>query len=126
MKKRPEEHQASTREDDFMVQFFRRWSAFGGGPAEDIMVNFGISKHEYEDRLYDLACSNRIRRYPPEVKDLILTFCSSRRFRRRGSHQRLLVVSATSETSHETSAPRPTPQELQDANPIPPCLHCDA
>ncbi|MDH6288092.1 hypothetical protein M2275_002998 [Rhodococcus opacus] len=28
------------------------------------MVNFGISKHEYEDRLYDLACSNRIRRYP--------------------------------------------------------------
>ena len=47
-----------------MVQSFRRWSAFGGGPAEDIMVNFGISKHEYEDRLYDLACSNRIRRYP--------------------------------------------------------------
>lgn len=110
MTNRPEEHHASTREDDFMVQFFRRWSAFGGGPAEDIMVNFGISKHEYEDRLYDLACSNRIRRYPSEVKDLILTFCSSRRFRRhRGAHQRLLLVSASSDTSNETSAPLPTP-----------------
>ncbi|SEE81197.1 hypothetical protein SAMN04490220_8459 [Rhodococcus jostii] len=106
---KPEELQANTREDDFMVQFFRRWSAFGGGPPEDIMVNFGISKREYEDRLYDLACSSRIRRYPQEVKDLILTFCSSRHFRRhRGTQSRLLGVSAFSEASHETHAPLPT------------------
>ena len=104
MTNRPEDH-ANTRDDDFMVQFFRRWSAFGGGPAEDIMVNFGISKREYEDRLYDLACSNRIRRYPPEVKDLILTFCSSRQIRRhRSAPQPLLVAFTAPEPSHEMSA----------------------
>lgn len=76
------ERRTSSHEDDLMVQFFRRWSAFGGGPEEDIMVTFGIPKQEYEDRLYDLACSNRVHRYPPEVKQLIVTFCSSRLSRR--------------------------------------------
>ncbi|MBW4818409.1 hypothetical protein [Rhodococcus qingshengii] len=109
MTNNPEEHHANTRDDDFMVQFFRRWSAFGGGPAEDIMVNFGISKREYEDRLYDLACSNRIRRYPPEVKDLILTFCSSRQLRRhRSAPQRLLVDFTSPEPPHDMSALLPT------------------
>lgn len=100
------ERLTGSREDDFLVQFFRRWSAFGGGPEEDIMVTFGISKQEYEDRLYDLACSNRVRRFPPEVKELILTYCSSRpRHRHHGGPRHAADVPIAS-SFRESPGPR--------------------
>ncbi|PBI86869.1 hypothetical protein BKP42_63190 [Rhodococcus erythropolis] len=34
------------REDDLLVDFFLRWSVFGGGPEEDILVSFEISKQK--------------------------------------------------------------------------------
>lgn len=64
-----------TREDDLLIQFFRRWAPFGGGPAEDIMVTFGITRSDYVQRLYTLACGSHIRRYPTEIKRQILRYC---------------------------------------------------
>jgi hypothetical protein len=34
-----------------MLEFARRWSPYGGGDAEDILVEFGIGEREYFQRL---------------------------------------------------------------------------
>lgn len=34
-----------------ILGFARRWYLFGGGSAEDILVEFGITEHEYFRRL---------------------------------------------------------------------------
>lgn len=42
------------RERERMLTFARRWLPYGGGPAEDIMVDFGIAPSAYFARLKDL------------------------------------------------------------------------
>lgn len=37
-----------------MVDFARRWYPYGGGTAEDILVEFGIGEHEYFRRLTEI------------------------------------------------------------------------
>ena len=34
-----------------ILDFARRWYHYGGGSAEDILVEFGITEHEYFHRL---------------------------------------------------------------------------
>lgn len=41
-------------ERERMLVFAIRWLPYDGGPAEDIMVNFGIAPRTYFSRLIDL------------------------------------------------------------------------
>ncbi|RRQ25292.1 hypothetical protein DK926_24250 [Rhodococcus sp. Eu-32] len=43
--------QAGRSEDDRIIDFALRWLPYGGGPAEDIVVGFGISPREFFARL---------------------------------------------------------------------------
>lgn len=37
-----------------MMEFARTWSQYGGGEAEDIMVNFGLTEKQYFERIIQL------------------------------------------------------------------------
>lgn len=37
-----------------MMDFARIWSQYGGGEAEDIMVQFGLSEKQYFERIMEL------------------------------------------------------------------------
>ncbi|WP_157186778.1 hypothetical protein [Nocardia jiangxiensis] len=70
-------------DDDLMVEFFIRWSHFGGGPEEDIMTKFGITKSAYVERLHTLAHSKRIDRYPLGIARTLKTLAMKDSMRRR-------------------------------------------
>lgn len=40
-----------------LLDFAQRWYPYGGGTAEDILVEFGISAHEYFRRLSEIIDS---------------------------------------------------------------------
>jgi hypothetical protein len=56
--------QSGRGEDDRMVNFALRWLPYGGGPAEDIIVEFGLSSREFFTRLDAVlrgpACPSRL------------------------------------------------------------------
>ncbi|OLT35054.1 hypothetical protein BJF84_15900 [Rhodococcus sp. CUA-806] len=66
-------------EDERMVDFVVRWLPYGGGPAEDIVVGFGISPREFFTRLDVLlrgpACPQHLDRATVAA---LLTICSRR------------------------------------------------
>ena len=39
---------------DGLLAFAQRWSRFGGGDAEDIMVEFGLTEQAYFSRVLDV------------------------------------------------------------------------
>ncbi|ORM33444.1 DUF3263 domain-containing protein [Williamsia sp. 1135] len=41
-----------------ILDFARRWYPYGGGTAEDILVEFGIAEREYFRRLSDILDGN--------------------------------------------------------------------
>lgn len=41
-----------------MLAFAIRWLPFGGGPKEDIFVEFGIHDHDFYSRLHDELVSD--------------------------------------------------------------------
>lgn len=43
-----------SREAARMIDFATRWMPYGGGPAEDIVVGFGISPAQFFTRLQEL------------------------------------------------------------------------
>lgn len=60
------------RNDDLMVRFFVLWVPFGGGDEVDIMMQFGIDRHQFSARLRELSLSPRICRYPDVIKKMLL------------------------------------------------------
>jgi hypothetical protein len=41
-------------EAERMLEFARRWYPYGGGSAEDILIEFGIGERDYFKRLTDV------------------------------------------------------------------------
>jgi hypothetical protein len=53
-------------EAERMVDFARRWYPYGGGSAEDILVEFGIGERDFFQRLADVLDSNQAARQDDE------------------------------------------------------------
>ncbi|MFW0789563.1 DUF3263 domain-containing protein [Gordonia sp. CPCC 205333] len=45
---------------DELIDFARRWAPYGGGSDEDILVQFGISEHEYFRRLREALTMRKL------------------------------------------------------------------
>ncbi|WP_040525513.1 DUF3263 domain-containing protein [Gordonia effusa] len=45
---------------DELIDFARRWFPYGGGSNEDILIQFGISEHEYFRRLREALTMRRL------------------------------------------------------------------
>ncbi|WP_342660250.1 DUF3263 domain-containing protein [Rhodococcus ruber] len=52
---RPETGESeSTKEAEEIVQFARRWSPFGGAPAHESFIQFGMSPTRFAQRLREI------------------------------------------------------------------------
>ena len=67
------------RERERMVAFALRWMPYGGGPAEEILVDFGIAPRTYFTRLHELLTDSAS---PVELEqtriDALLEVCRRR------------------------------------------------
>lgn len=57
--------------DRSMVEMACRWMPFGGPPAEDIMVNFGLTPNDYYRRLDTFVVTQQGFPLPVELRELI-------------------------------------------------------
>ena len=46
-------HNCGVEHMDGLLAFAQRWSRFGGGDAEDIMVEFGLTEEAYLNRVLE-------------------------------------------------------------------------
>ena len=60
-----------------MVAFLRRWYVYGGGRAEDILVEFGLTPHEFFGRVKVLL-ENGVRVTDRALVEPMLTVCRKR------------------------------------------------
>lgn len=63
--------------DDLIIDFARRWARFGGGPADEIFVNFGLTPVAYFERLWKLL-QTQPERCPIESRRLVSVICRQR------------------------------------------------
>ncbi len=61
-----------------IVEFGRRWSPYGGGPAEDIMVEFGWTSDRYFTELEKLLSTRPPVHLPAPVVASMLDVCRRR------------------------------------------------
>ena len=65
------------RADHELLTFAISWLPYGGGPDDEILVNFGLSKQSYLDRLRDDVDRHRPHIHPHTLERLI-QFCDQR------------------------------------------------
>ena len=51
-------HNCGVEHMDGLLAFAQRWSRFGGGDAEDIMVEFGLTEEAYFSRVLEVLKSS--------------------------------------------------------------------
>lgn len=64
--------------DRAVLTFTVRWLPYGGAPADEVFVEFGLTGAEYEQRVCDLVHQHASRIHPHTVEKL-LAMCSSGR-----------------------------------------------
>lgn len=74
--------QGLSSDDIRILEFARRWYPYGGGEAEDIMVDFGVSASEFYSRVEYLLLANRSERIGKSVAREMLRVAQARRARR--------------------------------------------
>jgi hypothetical protein len=57
----------SGRFDRDLVAFVRSWAPYGGPPADEVMVEFGLTLDQLADRMQLIAATERARRFEPGV-----------------------------------------------------------
>jgi hypothetical protein len=65
-------------EAERMLDFARRWYPYGGGSAEDILVEFGIGERDYFQRLADVLDSPQAGPEKENVVAAIREVCARR------------------------------------------------
>jgi hypothetical protein len=68
--------------DTAILEFACRWLPYGGPPADEIWVGFGMTMPRYEQRLAKILDSGAAREVPTDVRDLLCAQLSERRRRR--------------------------------------------
>ncbi|MGU3437462.1 hypothetical protein ACNHUS_31185 [Actinomycetes bacterium M1A6_2h] len=68
----------SLADDAALIDFGQRWYPFGGGAAESIFVEFGLSSSEFFSRLQKLLTGQLHRGMDPAVVSDMLTVCRKR------------------------------------------------
>ncbi len=61
-----------------ILEFGRRWSAYGGGPAEDIMVEFGWTSDRFFTELAELLAERPPADLPAPVVAAMIEVCRRR------------------------------------------------
>jgi hypothetical protein len=56
----------SGRFDRDLVAFVRSWAPYGGPPADEVMVEFGLTLDQLADRMQLIAATERARRFECE------------------------------------------------------------
>jgi hypothetical protein len=59
------------------LTFAISWLPYGGGPDDEILVNFGLSKQSYLDRLRDVVDRQRPH-IDPHTFERLIQFCDQR------------------------------------------------
>jgi len=65
------------RADHELLTFAISWLPYGGGPDDQILVNFGLSKQSYLDRLRDVV-DRQLAHIHPHTVQRLLQFCDER------------------------------------------------
>nr|WP_083849776.1 hypothetical protein [Rhodococcus sp. JVH1] len=47
-------HNHTDTETEHLIEFASRWAPFGGAPAQEILVNFGMTTHRFIERLWQV------------------------------------------------------------------------
>jgi hypothetical protein len=58
-----------------MLEFIRRWHRFGGGPARDIYLQFGLAEHEFFGRTLELLQTGLFAETTDETVEYIRKVC---------------------------------------------------
>ncbi|MCK0516027.1 DUF3263 domain-containing protein [Williamsia sp. DF01-3] len=61
-----------------MLDFARRWYPYGGGSADDILVEFGIGERDYFERLTDVLDTDQAGGHDQSVVTAIRQVCTRR------------------------------------------------
>lgn len=59
------------RDDHDLLVFAVRWLPYGGGPDDEILINFGMSPHRYRECLRDTILRQRAHIHPDTAARLI-------------------------------------------------------
>ncbi|MFZ2173329.1 MAG: hypothetical protein WAW17_04720 [Rhodococcus sp. (in: high G+C Gram-positive bacteria)] len=64
-------------DNNAMLSFAVKWRHWGGGPDEDIFIEFGIPPHQFFHRLRRLLtnCGSQL---PPHVVEQLIEICDDR------------------------------------------------
>ena len=62
------------RADHELLTFAIKWLPYGGGPDDEILVNFGLTKQRYLDRLRDVV-DRQLDHIHPQTAARLLRFC---------------------------------------------------
>ncbi len=65
-------------DSDEILAFALTWRHWGGGPAEDIMLTFGLPPAEYFPRLQTHLDDGAAATLPPEIVRHLTTICDTR------------------------------------------------
>ena len=66
------------RDSDEILTFALTWRHLGGGPAEDIMLTFGLSPADYFRRLQTHLDDGAAATLPPEIVRCLTRICGTR------------------------------------------------
>ena len=58
-----------------MIEFIQLWHRFGGGPARDIFVEFGLAEHEFFSRTLELLQTGLFAETTDETVEYIRKVC---------------------------------------------------
>lgn len=61
-----------------ILEFACRWHKFGGGPAEDILVGFGVSEHVFFRRVISALDSSAAHDIDDATRQSVLTVAQQR------------------------------------------------
>jgi hypothetical protein len=64
--------------DDDILAFALKWRHWGGGSAEDILVEFGLSPADYFQRLQTRVEDVATEPLPPEIVHQLTSICRTR------------------------------------------------
>ncbi|WP_158306516.1 DUF3263 domain-containing protein [Rhodococcus opacus] len=65
-----------------ILEFACRWLPYGGPPADEIWIGFGMTAPRYEQRLAKILDTAAGREVPPDIRDRLCAQLSERRRRR--------------------------------------------
>jgi hypothetical protein len=61
-----------------MLDFAHRWYPYGGGSADDILVEFGIGERDFFERLTDVLDTGQVEGHDQSVVAAIRQVCTNR------------------------------------------------